>query len=71
MGNDADAVVDAELRVHGIPGLRIADASIMPRITSGNTCSPTLMIAEKAAQLILNPVVNTNPVGAGLPAMTV
>jgi choline dehydrogenase len=55
MGNDTHAVVDAELRVHGIPGLRIADASIMPRITSGNTCSPTLMIAEKAAQLILNP----------------
>jgi choline dehydrogenase len=53
MGNDTDAVVDAQLRVHGIPGLRIADASIMPRITSGNTCSPTLMIAEKAAQLIL------------------
>ncbi len=53
MGNDADAVVDAQLRVHGIPGLRIADASIMPHITSGNTCSPTLMIAEKAAQLIL------------------
>lgn len=53
MGNDKDAVVDAQLRVHGIPGLRIADASIMPRITSGNTCSPTLMIAEKAAQLIL------------------
>ncbi|WP_025128057.1 GMC family oxidoreductase [Pseudomonas sp. PH1b] len=53
MGADADAVVDAQLRVHGIPGLRIADASIMPRITSGNTCSPTLMIAEKAAELIL------------------
>ncbi|MDR9752647.1 GMC family oxidoreductase N-terminal domain-containing protein [Pseudomonas sp. SZMC_28357] len=53
MGQDADAVVDAQLRVHGIPGLRIADASIMPRITSGNTCSPTLMIAEKAAQLLL------------------
>ncbi|MDD1151131.1 GMC family oxidoreductase N-terminal domain-containing protein [Pseudomonas sp. TNT2022 ID357] len=53
MGNDAQAVVDAQLRVHGIPGLRIADASIMPRITSGNTCSPTLMIAEKAAELIL------------------
>jgi choline dehydrogenase len=54
MGSDADAVVDAELRVHGVPGLRIADASIMPRITSGNTCSPTLMIAEKAAQLMLD-----------------
>jgi choline dehydrogenase len=65
MGNDADAVVDAELRVHGIPGLRIADASIMPRITSGNTCSPTLMIAEKAAQLILNPDTRRKPtVGA-------
>ncbi|MGE7957051.1 GMC family oxidoreductase [Pseudomonas sp. NPDC089530] len=53
MGHGRDAVVDAELRVHGIPGLRIADASIMPYITSGNTCSPTLMIAEKAAELIL------------------
>ncbi|QIH08735.1 MULTISPECIES: GMC family oxidoreductase N-terminal domain-containing protein [unclassified Pseudomonas] len=53
MGHDAQAVVDAQLRVHGIAGLRIADASIMPRITSGNTCSPTLMIAEKAAELIL------------------
>jgi len=52
MGSDAQAV-DAQLRVHGIAGLRIADASIMPRITSGNTCSPTLMIAEKAAELIL------------------
>ena len=71
MGQDADAVVDAELRVHGIPGLRIADASIMPRITSGNTCSPTLMIAEKAAQLILaTSTVPTPTVGAGLPAMT-
>jgi choline dehydrogenase len=55
MGSDTDAVVDAQLRVHGVPGLRIADASVMPRITSGNTCSPTLMIAEKAAQLILSP----------------
>jgi hypothetical protein len=53
MGNGALDVVDNQLRVHGIPGLRVADASIMPQITSGNTCSPTLMIAEKAAQLIL------------------
>ncbi|MGE8498387.1 MAG: GMC family oxidoreductase [Pseudomonas sp.] len=53
MGNGADAVVDAQLRVHGVPGLRIADASIMPSIISGNTCSPVVMIAEKAAELIL------------------
>ncbi len=53
MGQDPHAVVDAQLRVHGIPGLRVADASIMPTIVSGNTCSPTLMIAEKAAELIL------------------
>ncbi|RCL29640.1 choline dehydrogenase [Pseudomonas sp. AFG_SD02_1510_Pfu_092] len=53
MGNGSLDVVDNQLRVHGIPGLRVADASIMPQITSGNTCSPTLMIAEKAAQLIL------------------
>ena len=49
---DAGAVVDARLRVHGVAGLRIADASVMPRITSGNTNAPTLMIAERAAQWI-------------------
>jgi choline dehydrogenase len=54
MGSAADpsAVVDSALRVHGIGGLRVIDASIMPTITSGNTNAPTLMIAEKGAQLV-------------------
>ena len=51
--DDRNAVVDARLRVQGLQGLRIADASVMPRITSGNTNSPTLMIAEKGAAMIL------------------
>ncbi len=50
--SDASAVVDARLRVHGIAGLRVVDASVMPTITSGNTNSPTLMIAEKAAAML-------------------
>jgi choline dehydrogenase len=51
--NDPSAVVDAHLRVHGVRGLRVVDASVMPTITSGNTNSPTLMIAERAAEWIL------------------
>lgn len=52
MGNDSLAVVDAQLRVHGVAGLRVVDASIMPTITTGNTNAATIMIGEKAADLI-------------------
>ena len=53
MGVGADAVVDARLRVHGITGLRVADASIMPSIISGNTNAPTIMVGEKCAEMML------------------
>ena len=53
MGSDTMAVVDSELRVHGIAGLRVADASVMPTLTSGNTNAPTIMIGEKCAEMVL------------------
>jgi choline dehydrogenase len=53
MGSDDQAVVDSELRVHGIEGLRVVDASVMPTIISGNLNAPTQMIAERAADYLL------------------
>jgi choline dehydrogenase len=54
MGTDVMAVVDSELRVYGVQGLRVVDASIMPTLTTGHTNAPTIAIGEKAADLINN-----------------
>jgi choline dehydrogenase len=54
MGRDAMSVVDGELKVYGVDGLRIADASILPRVTTGNTMAPCVVIAERAAEVFRN-----------------
>ena len=59
-----EAVVDSQLRVHGLQGLRVIDASIMPTITGGNTNAPTIMIAERGADLIKGTSVISDPVGS-------
>jgi len=58
MGNDQDAVVDAQLRVNGVAGLRVIDASIMPTVVSGNTNAPTMVIADQGADFILQDAAN-------------
>ena len=70
MGNGPLDVVDAQLRVHGVQGLRVVDASIMPRIVGGNTNAPTIMIGEKAAALIRSARLGARPAALSNPVLT-
>jgi choline dehydrogenase-like flavoprotein len=70
IGNAKDGAVDPELRVYGVEGLRVADASVMPRITSGNTHAPTVMIAERCADLVLGAGEARSAAGAAAVAAT-
>ena len=64
MGSDTDSVVDDQGKVHGVDQLRVVDASIMPHITTGNTNAPTIMLAEKIADMVRgrSPLPSENPV---------
>ncbi len=64
MGSDAEAVVDTELRVNGVEGLRVVDASVMPTVPRGNTNAPTIAIAERAADLIRERTTISSPATA-------